>query len=77
MPERLTTLIIFSGVVIMGKLDDDFFDDVDFDELDTVQVKKYLNEKKRLLRERIELREIARTLEMSPEDWKEAFPDWQ
>ena len=77
MPERLTTLIIFSGVVIMGKLDDDFFDDVDFDELDTVQVKKYLNEKKRLLRERIELREIARTLEMSPEDWKEACPDWQ
>lgn len=60
----------------MSKLDDDFFDDADFEELDAAQSKKDLNEKKRLLRERIELREIARALEMSTDDWKEAFPDF-
>lgn len=59
----------------MSKIDDDFFDDTDFEDLDSVQSKKVINDKKRLLRERIELREIARNLDMSVDDWKEAFPD--
>ncbi|HEY9033053.1 MAG TPA: hypothetical protein VIN71_03870 [Pseudomonadales bacterium] len=60
----------------MSKIDDDFFEDGEFEELDSIQVKKHLNDKKRLLRERIELREIARSLDMSTDDWKEAFPDY-
>jgi len=68
----------------MGKLDDDFYDD-EFDELDgdivdadtdTILSKKDISDKKRLLRERIELRQIARDLEMDIDDWKEAFPDF-
>jgi hypothetical protein len=60
----------------MSKLDDDFFDDAgDYEEIDITQSKKELSDKKRLLRERIELREIARNLEMDTDDWKEAFPD--
>ena len=68
----------------MGKLDDDFYDD-EFDGLDgdivdadtdTILSKKDISDKKRLLRERIELRQIARDLEMDIDDWKEAFPDF-
>lgn len=60
----------------MSKLDDDFFDDAgDYEEIDITQSKKELSDKKRLLRERIELREIARNLEMDTDDWREAFPD--
>lgn len=61
----------------MSKLDDDFFDDsAEFDDIDAAPSKKDISEKKRLLRERIELKEIARELEMSSDDWKEAFPDF-
>ncbi len=63
----------------MGKLDDDFYDDAEFDELDSDSVvlsKKDISDKKRLLRERIELREIARDLDMDMDDWREAFPDF-
>jgi hypothetical protein len=67
---------VFKEVVVMSKLDDDFFDDAgDYEEIDITQSKKELSDKKRLLRERIELREIARNLEMDTDDWKEAFPD--
>ena len=62
----------------MSKLDDDFYDDAEFEELDTDHVpnKKDISDKKRLLRERIELREIARDLDMDMDDWRKAFPDF-
>ena len=66
---------VFKGVAIVSKLDDEFFDEPEFEEIDTGQSKKISSDRKRLLRERIELREIARDLDMSTDDWKEAFPD--
>lgn len=55
--------------------DDDFFDDEDLGDIESVLSKKDQNERRRQLRERIELREIARELDMDTSDWKEAFPD--
>lgn len=61
----------------MSDEDDDFFgeDDEDLGDIESVLSKKDQNERRRLLRERIELREIARQLEMDTDDWREAFPD--
>lgn len=66
---------VFKGVAIVSKLDDEFFEEPEFEDIDSVQSKKISSDRKRLLRERIELREIARDLDMSTDDWKEAFPD--
>lgn len=56
--------------------DDDFFDDdEELGDIENVLSKKDQNERRRHLRERIELREIARELDMDVDDWKEAFPD--
>lgn len=61
----------------MSDEDDEFFgdDDEELGDIEVVLSKKDQNEKRRLLRERIELREIARQLEMDADDWREAFPD--
>lgn len=61
----------------MSDEDDDFFgeDDEDLGDIESVLSKKDQSERRRLLRERIELREIARQLEMDTDDWREAFPD--
>lgn len=56
--------------------DDEFYgDDEELEEIEKVLNKKDQNERRRLLRERIELREMARALDMDMDDWKEAFPD--
>lgn len=55
---------------------DDFVDDFDDEELDDHESRKRMLEKKRAYREKIELMEIARELNLNDDDFFEAFGDY-